>query len=90
MDTVSLLVQIEQLKADNEKWARAWQKSENEKLNAEFNACVKSELYVADLREMLQCVADDEITVAKAEELIRAWVAGNYDKECLPTERISI
>ena len=37
-----------------------------------------------DLREMLQCVADDEITVAKAEELIRAWVAGNYDKNCLP------
>jgi len=33
---------------------------------------------------MLQCVADDEITVAKAEELIRAWVAGNYDKNCLP------
>jgi len=84
MDTVSLLVQIEQLKADNEKWARAWQKAENEKLNAELNVCVKSGLYVADLREMLQCVADDEITVAKAEELIRAWVAGNYDKNCLP------
>ena len=84
MDTVSLLLQIEQLKADNEKWARAWQKAENEKLNAELNVCVKSELYVADLREMLQCVADDEITVAKAEELIRAWVAGNYDKNCLP------
>ena len=84
MGTVSLLAQIEQLKADNEKWARAWQKAENEKLNAELNACVKSELYVADLREMLQCVADDEITVAKAEELIRTWVAGNYDKNCLP------
>ena len=84
MDTVSLLAQIEQLKADNEKWARAWHKAENEKLNAELNACVKSELYVADLREMLQCVADDEITVAKAEELIRTWVAGNYDKNCLP------
>lgn len=84
MDTVSLLAQIEQLKADNEKWARAWQKAENEKLNAEFNACVKAGLYVADLREMLQLLADDEITVAKAEELIRAWVAGNYDKNCLP------
>ena len=84
MDTVSLLAQIEQLKADNEKWARALQKAENEKLNAQLNACVKSELYVADLREMLQCVADDEITVAKAEELIRTWVAGNYDKNCLP------
>ena len=33
MDAVSFLAQIEKLKADNEKWARAWQKAENEKLN---------------------------------------------------------
>ena len=35
-------------------------------------------------KENTAMVADDEITVAKAEELIRAWVAGNYDKNCLP------
>mgnify|MGYP003405946424 FL=1 len=84
MDTVSLLLQIEQLKADNEKWLRAWHKAANDLLNAEYNACVKADLQVGDLREMLQCVAEHEITVAKAQELIRAWVAGNYDKECLP------
>ena len=84
MDTVSLLAQIEQLKADNEKWARAWKKAADDVLNAEYNACVKADLHVEDLREMLQLLADDEITVAKAEGLIRAWVAGNYDKNFLP------
>lgn len=33
MDTVSLLVQIEQLKAENEKWEKAWHEAKNEKIN---------------------------------------------------------
>ncbi len=33
MDTVSLLAQIEQLKADNEKWKKAWHEAKSEKIN---------------------------------------------------------
>lgn len=33
MDTVSLLAQIEQLKADNEKWEKAWHEAKSEKIN---------------------------------------------------------
>ena len=84
MDTVSLLVQIEQLKIENERLLREWHKADLAKINAEKGTCYHFALNPYDLENMLNCLVDEKISVKKAIELIASWVARNYSDDCLP------
>ena len=84
MDTVSLLVQIEQLKIENERLLREWHKADLAKINAEKGTCYHFALNPYDLENMLNCLVDEKISVKKAMELIASWVAKNYSDDCLP------
>ena len=85
MDTVSLLVQIEQLKIENERLLREWHKADLAKINAEKGTCYHFALNPYDLENMLNCSVDEKISVKKAIELIASWVARNYSDDCLPS-----
>jgi len=67
-----------------ERLLRKSHKAELDRINAEQRNCYFHALNPYDLENMLNCLADDEISVKKAIEHIQSWVARNYSDDMLP------
>lgn len=83
--SIPLERELDALRQENERLLRDLHKSDLARINAEKCACYHFALNPYDLKNMLNCLAEDEISVSKAIELIASWVAKNYSDDLLPT-----